>query len=497
MFQTDGVMTVDVQPIYDSCVAEDGSSHRLSASDVAAASSSPFSLYCRYHADPAKMDLPDHFLQALSDKGHEHESHVVASEYPETKPLTYKTRKGGFMQGLELMAGGADALANVPLYWLPDGMHGSADVLEKLDGGSVFGDHHYVVKEIKMATNIREPHVVQAAFYALMLGSIQRRPPEQFQITDGNQSTTTYKYAEHEGRLLECMEQAGRIIRGDLVPPAVYGCGSAPWSDYCNETAIQNDDVSLIPKVGRSMRDRMAAAGLSTVQSIASLQSASELQHIKGVGDKTSVEYFDAARAISGGKPVRRAGSVIRLPERSTEIFLDLEGLNAMFDTALTDYLIGALVRKNGSEEYHSFVAEEKREDTMLKSFLDFMDEQSDFAIYHWHNYEQFHMRSLMERHGMTSHLGLLGPDTMYDLHRIATGAYAFPTYSHSIKDIAKWLGFEWRHAGVGATSAIETYLGYADDPESNRADMQQVIDYNEDDCIATRVIKDWLVSVR
>ena len=96
----------------------------------------------------------------------------------------------------------------------------------------------------------------------------------------------------------------------------------------------------------------------------------------------------------------------------------------------------------------------------------------------------------MMERHGMEAYC-LLEPDVLFDLHPIATGAFALPTYRNSIKDIAKWLGFKWRHDNVGITYAIGLYLKYAEDPEPNREGMQMVLDYNEDDCVATRVIKD------
>jgi predicted RecB family nuclease len=39
-------------------------------------------------------------------------------------------------------------------------------------------------------------------------------------------------------------------------------------------------------------------------------------------------------------------------------------------------------------------------------------------------------------------------------------------------------------------------YLEYVQDPEGKEKEFQKVIDYNEDDCIATRVIKDWLADV-
>ena len=119
---------------------------------------------------------------------------------------------------------------------------------------------------------------------------------------------------------------------------------------------------------------------------------------------------------------------------------------------------------------------------------------QTDYTIYHWHHYERTHLSKMMERYNMDAYY-LLDPDVMIDLSKTATNAFTFPTYSNSIKDIAKWLGFEWRHSDVGAMSSIELYMAYVEDPETYKDKMQLVLDYNDDDCIATRVIKDWLVA--
>ena len=483
---------VDVGSIYGRCM-KDGAGFRLSATEVSAAFDSPFSLFCKHHADPAKRDPPDPFLQALSAKGVEHESDTLESDYPEMEKVSYETPEEGFMQALQSMADGARALSNFPMFYLPDGMYGYADVLERRDGESTWGKHHYVVREIKVARNVKELHLLQAAFYTLMLGRIQQRVPEHFFITNGDGKTLQYEYQEYEDLLLESIKQANRI-RGGWMPPAVYGNGKAPWVNYCNEIAVQNNDISLIPGIGKSKRASMIEAGFDSVHDVAS-SMADELQKIKGVGKKTAAAYLDSARSIISGQPIRKGGT-IDLPERRTEIFLDLEGLNDVFDDTLSDYLIGVLVRMDGKEVHHSFVAEGKDEGRMLRDFLDFMEGQSDYAIYHWHHYERTHLRMLMERHDMDGYR-FLEPDVMFDLSKTATNAFAFPTYKNSIKDIAKYLGFKWRHASVGATSSIELYLKYVKDPDANRDKMQMVLDYNEDDCIATRVIKDWLVAKR
>ena len=477
-----------VEPIYDACMQE-GTDLRLTATQVSTAHVSPFSLYCAYHADPAKRDPPDPFLQALSEQGVEHEADVLESDYPEMEDVSYDTPEEGFMHLLQFMAKGTEVLSNFPLFYLPDGMYGYADVLEKCNGESAWGKHHYVIREIKVAKNVKAHHMIQAAFYTLMLGHIQQYRPEYFLITNGEGNTSRHQYSDYEGVLLESIKRAIQIHKG-VMPPVVYGTAAPPWSSYCNEIAIQNNDISLIPGIGASKRDAMSKAGFRTVQDVAS-STTTPLEEIKGIGKKTASAYWAAARAITGKECIKKTG-IKKLPERQTEIFLDLEGLNAVFDDTLSDYLIGILVRKDGKEKYHSFIAEGKREDLMLRSFLDFMEKQKDYAIYHWHNYERTHLNSMMERHNMHAQ-HLLGNDVMFDLHKIATDAFAFPTYSNSIKDIAKWLGFEWRHNNVGAMTSIELYLKYAEDSKLHKDKMQLVQDYNEDDCIATRVIKDWL----
>ena len=484
---------IDVAQEYNRCISNDAK-FRISASDVSAAIVSPFSLFCKYHGDPTKIDPPDPFLQALSIKGSEHEDTVLESDYPEMEEISFDTPEEGFMLLLKAMSKGTKAISNFPMFYLSDGMHGYADVLEKSDNASsVWGKHHYVVREIKSARNIKEQHILQAAFYNMMLGNIQGYVPEYFFITNMDDETVQYPYKKYEKLLKETIIQVRDIQNGQM-PPAIHGTGMHPWKNYCNEVAVKNDDISLISGIGPSKRKMFVEAGFKTVQDVAS-STANTLKQIKGIGEKTSVKYMNSACAITSGECIRNNTDPIELPERKTEIFLDLEGLVESFDDTISDYLIGALVKTDdGIETYHSFIAEEKREDVMLLSFIDFMKKQTDYTIYHWHHYERTHLRKMMERYNIDAYY-LLDPDVMIDLSKTATNAFTFPTYSNSIKDIAKWLGFEWKHSDVGAMSSIELYMAYIEDPEAYKDKMQLVLDYNEDDCVATRVIKDWLVT--
>jgi uncharacterized protein len=183
------------------------------------------------------------------------------------------------------------------------------------------------------------------------------------------------------------------------------------------------------------------------------------------------------------------------------EMFLDLEGTDPTTveeEIIQMDYLIGILVRIGSKEKYMSFVANSlDHEKEMLFEFLDFMKKQKDYVLYHYHHYEKTHLDKMMAKYEIDEATKSLVFDHMIDIHKVATDAVAFPTYGNGLKQIAPFLGFTWRHKDVDATESIILYLDYVANPKENKDKLQLILDYNEDDCIATRVIKDWLETVR
>ncbi len=67
------------------------------------------------------------------------------------------------------------------------------------------------------------------------------------------------------------------------------------------------------------------------------------------------------------------------------------------------------------------------------------------------------------------------------------------PTYGGGLKQVAMYMGYNWRHQDINAMESIAIYLNYSKNPEKHKDEMQKVIDYNEDDCKATMLVKDWL----
>jgi predicted RecB family nuclease len=84
----------------------------------------------------------------------------------------------------------------------------------------------------------------------------------------------------------------------------------------------------------------------------------------------------------------------------------------------------------------------------------------------------------------------LYAGDRSFDLYSDGTRKRSeWPTNDFSIKTLAKYAGFKWRDTDPTGASSIDWFHRWVNtrDPEIKR----RIIDYNEDDCRAMRVVLD------
>lgn len=462
---------------------------------------SPVSLWCDIHAPTGSADPMQPFVQHLFDAGNEHQTEVTSNLYPEAVQEPFLNEEDGFRRTLELMYAGENFISNMPLLARPVGLEGRPDVLAKVDGvPSDLGSHSYRVVEIKSAKNIRTSHILQAAAYNRVLGQVQGYQPPDFDIVNRDWNILTISMSDVVTKLDEAMDEIRAIIAGaELVP--CYGAAKWPWVSFVDELAIQLNDVSLVPGVGQAKRGDMTAAGFETVADVAEAD-ASELTHIKGIGTKTAANFVTSAQAISSGRPVPR-GPFPEVPLGRTEVFFDLEGSDtrpAAGGLEVTNYLIGAVLRspvlptEERTTQYLPFFAETNLDEKAnLSAFLEWAYSLDDPVFYHWHTYEKTHVAKMSEFYGIQADLSEWVTGRMVDLSPLVTSSFAFPCFGQGLKDIAKSLGFEWRQDDVDAVGSVVLYLSYVGSGGTDQVARHKILDYNEDDCLATMHIFDWL----
>ena len=73
--------------------------------------------------------------------------------------------------------------------------------------------------------------------------------------------------------------------------------------------------------------------------------------------------------------------------------------------------------------------------------------------------------------------------------------ATEWPTRDYSIKSLAKYLGFIWRDTHPSGAASIEWFRRWME--SGDQKIKQRILDYNEDDCWATRVLLDGIRRFR
>ena len=245
-------------------------------------------VHCDKFAPQEKKDPLNEYDQLLFDQGKTHENQVISTSYPGLKKVKYESLEEGFKLLLIEMKTGASVVCGLPVFYKPEGLMGICDVLERRNGHrSIFGNYHYIVKEIKLARNIQNAHIFQAAFYNYLLGKIQGYTPNSFYLINRDLEETEQVYDETE--LLKKIEDIHEILNGKRVNPT-YGACNWPWESYNNEEAIKTRDISLVSGVGSSFKQKLVSKNMFTVEDLAKA-SLGDLTAIKGIGEKTATKF--------------------------------------------------------------------------------------------------------------------------------------------------------------------------------------------------------------
>lgn len=445
----------------------------------------PFLVWCDAFAPVEAKDPQSRYTHLLFERGFEHERKVLAHLFSDAVPIKVPS-EGGFRAALEACFKGARSIAQAPLFFLGEDLHGVADVLVRDDcAPSVFGDYHYTIREIKSAKNIKREYILQGAFYNFVLGKIQGFTPKTFTLINRDEVEFVYEFRRYEGELVEILRGIREVLGGKEISPSAKSC-KWPWESYCMKRAIEADDVSIVPNVGSAVKKKLNAAGVKSAKDLAKFKGEIDIPPATFKKIQLSAKAWVEKKPVIISKP--------KLQQSDIEIFLDFEGTDEL-ETAegLTkvDYLIGLLIREKGKESFVPFVSESiDGEKKMVLDFFEFMEKYPSVPIYHYSSYESTHMRSLGQKYGVdVSHI----TRNMVDLLSVVKKCVAFPTVSNSLKDIGKFLGYSWRGM-ADAQESIVLYLEFLD--TKKRETLQRIIDYNEDDVRATAVVKDFLQNI-
>jgi predicted RecB family nuclease len=138
-------------------------------------------------------------------------------------------------------------------------------------------------------------------------------------------------------------------------------------------------------------------------------------------------------------------------------------------------------------------VSKDAERDAFAQAFA-YLSQQEDAAIYYYSKYERTQYRQLQQKYPDVCSAEdieqLFDPARAIDLYGdVVIKATEWPTRDHSIKTLAKHLGFAWRDTHPSGAASVEWFDRWC--REHDPIVKQRILDYNEDDCRATRVLLD------
>lgn len=486
-----------------------GSPMHITASALYDHTSCPHRVSLDRFGDSARRDPVSAFVKMLWSRGSAFERTVIDA-LPEGTALIGEGDSDREAATLAAMDAGAPIIQGGRI--AADDLLGDPDLLIRIGG-------HYMPADIKSGrgeegegaeASPKAHYAVQISLYVDVLERLGRSAGRFAEIWDINGERVRYELGEPRGsRTTEtwwamyerCRDEVRSILNRELLTRGALAsaCGLCHWHTHCREQLEADGDLTLIPMLGRALRDRMAPT-IGNLTDFADSDPEAMVQGsktvFKGLGADRLRLFHTRARLLTDpdARPFLRAP--VELPSRPLEIFFDIEA-DPFRDIV---YLHGFVERWNldpATERFTSFYADEPTPDAELDAFaaaMNFMRDRPDGVIFYYSKYERTMYRKLQARYpdvcGPEEIEALFVTPRSVDLYcDVVTKATEWPTRNHSIKTLAKFLGFSWRDVSPSGAESIEWYHRWVE--TGDQAVKQRILDYNQDDNIATRVLLD------
>jgi uncharacterized protein len=453
-------------------------------------------------------------LELVRDKGFEHEAEVLAKleaehgravAVPGEGPLQDRARMTA-----DAMTSGAPLIYQAALF--DDRWVGYPDFLVR-GARDESGAWTYAAEDAKLARKAKPEHLVQLGVYRHLLeesgGAASRMgaihvaagEPERFDLAQTQHITARFM------RQFEAFaDQPDRTTRA-LPSRACVQCAYKP---RCEAEWREADSPTFVAGLRTDQLLKLEKAGITTLSQLAGLEPTAR---VAGIGAETLPKLVAQARlqkaaALSGTHtvellPLEPARGFALLPRPAAgDLFFDMEGYPHVPDGL--EYLFGIYgpIGTEDKDAFRGFWGHDRPEEkAAFEALMDFFAEHllryPEAHIYHYAAYEPVALKKLASRHATREREldQLLREHRLVDLYRIVKQSLRASTEGYSLKQLEK---IYWGKREGEVTNAGDSIVEYEHWRVSGEQAILDAIErYNEDDCVSTAKMRDWLEGLR
>ncbi len=461
------------------------------------------------YGDPKrKGELPE-LAKKLLEQGVLHEEEYIkglsiAPVSLELGEVAYVVTEQLMLRGVPLIYQGAIRADFGDIHYT-----GRPDLLERIEQPSKFGGYLYRPVDIKNSKDVKQLHWLQLTLYGLILEKMQGVFPEDVAIINSEKTRLPYHLTlTHRLKTNNKINEIARVMRGHKPPlKLVSSCKNSPWFSECVRESEAVNDIALIYRLDNRAATTFRSLGLTTVKQIAEMDPA-KLPRIPYMSATALERVKLQAQALQTHE--LRWLAKPSVPTAPIQIYFDIEGDPLLQVQYLFGFwIVGDTERRlekfgqvhtqpDSSSYYLYFLAKEPADEAVMwKQFICWLRSlpaSNQYLVYHFADYERSRTKGMAETYG---HSNVVEPfiDRFVDLSIVVQQSVIMPLYFYSIKDIAKskFLGYKWRHPKAGGAQSIFWYEKWLEtkDPQV----LLDIVNYNEDDVVATEYLRNWLLQ--
>ena len=451
-----------------------------------------------------KPRLENEQAELVFRKGREHEAAYLARLRAEGKRVVEISLEPDFdweraaRETAEAIHDGVDVVYQGVLM---DGRwRGQADFLELQADGT------YEAVDTKLARSAKPAYILQLCFYSDRLGAIQGAMPARIHVLLGSgerQSFRPQEFAAYARRVQGRLEEfvaAGR----ETTPYPCDHCEICDFKSLCDDWWDATDSLCRVAGVGRREMAKLEPAGITTLTGLAHAAEPAGLNAERFAKvqrqARLQLQRRDTEKPVYELLPLHHDSGFALLPDPSPgDLFFDIEGNPFWDEQGSLEYLWGVT---DADDSFDPLWADDHAtERAALEAFVDRVHtrlrEHPGMHVYHYASYEVSALRRLMGRYGTREAEvdDLLRRGVLVDLLKVVRGGLAASVPNYGLKELEVFLDFE-RTAPIrdGGTSIVE-YERYMQ--TRDRTILDAIALYNREDCVATRLLRDWLLERR
>ncbi len=471
----------------------------------------------RFRGEPGPKPVQGAHTAILVRYGEQHEAEVLRRMEAEGRQIvrietgrTQDELRAAIAQTAQAMRDGAEVIHQAAL--VAGSVGGYADFLERVERPSVLGEWSYEPADAKLARVTKPYFLVQLSAYGLVLEQLQQLAPDELAVLLGDGTRDPYRandFAAYvrrlEGRALGLAE-AGP---GETYPLPCAHCPICGYRHACEARRERDDHLSLVAGLARDQARKLEEAGVPTLTALAELPEGKRVPQL--AGQTLATLRRQATLQLSE----RRTGTpryelldtedgrgLELLPEPAEgDLFFDIEGDPYIGDKGL-EYLLGVGWLENGEERYTVLWAHDREQERvaferLIDLFAGWRAAHPGAHIYHYASYEEQALKALAMYHATREAEvdDLLRTGALVDLYRVVRQSVAISKPSYSLKQVEDFYPFAREAKVKEAGGSIVAYEHWLLDRDP--AALEEIAQYNREDCHSTRRLRDWLLGLR